>query len=292
MLTSSAGHYFPRMKTVRASFAIVLLMLPAAMHAEERKATIVRRAVVDELRRYGRDACSMLRAPLHWNREQWSRAAIAAGTIAAAAAVDEDIADVAQRNRNDVSEDFSRIVTPFGGRRALVLSGAMLASGLVTHNPKLRDTGRDAIEASILASGIVTPILKRAVGRSRPFENRGAFDFQPFTENQSFPSGHSTNAFAVASVVAGHSDGWVVPTIAYTLATGVAVSRVHDNVHFTSDVLAGAAIGTAIGRAVVARHRSGTAASAVAFEITPLRGGVAVQFELSSASLLRRFQQH
>lgn len=285
------------MIATRVLLTIVLMTLPAAVHAEEakqpeKKSAIVVRAVADELRRYGRDSRSMLRAPLRWDREQWSRAAIAAGTIAAAAAVDEDIADMAQRNRTDASEDFSRVMTPFGGRRALVLSGVMLAGGIATHNPKLRDTGRDAIEASILAAGIVTPILKRAVGRSRPFQERGAFDFQPFTENQSFPSGHSTNAFAVASVVAGHADGWVVPTIAYTLATSVAVSRVHDNVHFASDVLAGAAIGTAIGRAVVARHRAGGTARPVAIEVRPLRGGVAVQFAMSSAPLMRRFQRH
>jgi membrane-associated phospholipid phosphatase len=164
----------------------------------------------------------------------------------------------------------------------------MFAGGLVTKNPRLRDTGRDAIEASILAAGIVTPLLKRAVGRSRPFKDQGAYDFHPFTENQSFPSGHSTNAFAVASVVAAHSRGWLVPTIAYTLATVVAVSRMNDNVHFGSDVLAGAAIGTAIGRAVVARHRPGAAKRTVSIDLIPLRGGVAVQLQMSSASLLRR----
>jgi membrane-associated phospholipid phosphatase len=48
--------------------------------------------------------------------------------------------------------------------------------------------------------------------------------------HQSFPSGHATNAFAVASVAAGHADGWVVPAVAYSLASGVAVSRMNDNV--------------------------------------------------------------
>lgn len=281
------------MTVARALLAITLTFVPAAMYAEEaaqpqKKTTIVVRAVANELRRYGSDSLSMLRAPARWDREQWTRAAMASGAVAGAAAIDDEVADFVQRNRSDVSDDFSRVVTPFGGRRALVLSGAMLAAGLVTKNPELRDTGRDAIEASILAAGIVTPLLKRAVGRSRPFEDRGAYDFHPFTENQSFPSGHSTNAFAVASVVAAHSRGWVVPTIAYTLASGVAISRMNDDVHFASDVIAGAAIGTAIGRAVVARHRPGAAKRTVAIEIMPLRGGVAIQLQMSSASLLRR----
>ncbi|MDP9193216.1 MAG: phosphatase PAP2 family protein [Acidobacteriota bacterium] len=293
MLTPSGVH-----RTFgRAIVIFTFLLLPQAMDGSEAtrpesKGRVVVNAVVRELRRYGSDSLSMLRAPRHWDQEQWTRAAMAAGAVAAAAAVDEDVADLVQRNRNDVSEDFSDIVTPFGGRRALNISGAILVGGLVTRNPKLRDTGRDAIEASILAGWIVTPVLKRAVGRMRPFENEGAFEFDTSSKSRSFPSGHATNAFAVASVVAGHSDGWVVPAIAYTLATGVAGSRMNDDVHFGSDVIAGAAIGTAIGRAVVARHRPGAATSKIAIEVMPVRGGVAIQFQTSSASLLRRLRRH
>jgi len=257
-----------------------LTLVPIARAEEPAKATIVARAVKNEIRRYGSDSLSMLRAPLQWDRAQWSRAAMAAGVVGGAAAIDEETADFVQRNRSDFSDDFSSVVTPFGGRRALVLSGAMLAGGLITKNVELRDTGRDAIEATIFAGVIVTPILKRAVGRSRPFRDQGAYDFHPFSENQSWPSGHATNAFAVASVVAAHAKGWVVPTIAYSLATGVAVSRMNDDVHFASDVLAGAAIGTAIGRAVVARHRPAAAKRSFAIDIMPLRGGVAVNVQI------------
>lgn len=240
------------------------------------RAADVPRAVVNEVRRYGRDSISMLRAPLHWNQEQWTRAAAVAAAVAGAAAVDERTARFTQRNRSDFSDDFSRAFTPFGGRRALLISGALVAGGVMTKNPELRDTGRDAAEASFLAAGIVTPLLKRVAGRSRPFKGEGGWAFDPFSDNESFPSGHATNAFAVASAIAGHSRGWLVPTIAYTLASGVAVSRMNDDVHFASDVIAGAAIGTAIGRGVVARHRPGVEKRAFAVDIMPLRGGAAV----------------
>src|SRR5437763_1923719 len=71
---------------------------------------------------------------------------------------------------------------------------------------------------------------------------------------ESFPSGHATNAFAFATAIAGHYDGRVVPTIVYTIATGVAVSRVNDHDHFPSDVLAGALIGRGIAKGILARH--------------------------------------
>ena len=58
------------------------------------------------------------------------------------------------------------------------------------------------------------------------------------------------------------TDGWIVPTIAYTLATLVAFDRVNDQKHFIGDVFAGAAIGVATGRFIVGRHRGEDAASA------------------------------
>jgi len=186
--------------------------------------------------------------------------------------------------------EVSRVVTPFGGRRALTISAAVLLTGVIRHDSRLRESGRDAVEASILASGIVTPLIKRAAGRSRPFTGEGAYAFDPGSDNYSFPSGHATNAFAVASVFAAHSKGWVVPTVAYTLATSVAVARVHDNVHYTSDVIAGAAIGTAIGRSIVARHRreaSPQRADAVTWNIIPARGGVAIEVSVPLASFAR-----
>ena len=237
------------------------------------------KAVVDEMKRYGSDAAAMIRAPLHWDEATWRKVAIISAADAAAFAADESIADAMQRNRSHFSDEFAKNVTPFGGGRALQLSAATVLLGIATRNTKLRDTGRDAVEASIFASGFITPAIKHVAGRSRPFANEGAFAFDPFSNNDSFPSGHATNAFAVASVFAAHSDGWVVPTIAYTLATGVAISRMNDNVHFASDVIAGAAIGTAVGRSIVARHKHvvTTNRSRIDWTIIPMRGGVAFQ---------------
>jgi membrane-associated phospholipid phosphatase len=61
----------------------------------------------------------------------------------------------------------------------------------------------------------------------------------------SFPSGHSTFAFATATTFSSMSKKKMVPIIAYSIASGVALSRIHDQKHWASDVLAGAAIGTA-----------------------------------------------
>ena len=73
-----------------------------------------------------------------------------------------------QSHRSKQTDDFARIVTPFGSWAAVGVSVVALGGGLVSHNKRLLETGRDAVEAEILAAGITTPVLKYAVGRVRP----------------------------------------------------------------------------------------------------------------------------
>jgi len=205
------------------------------------------------------DAKGMLLAPGHWKRAQWLRAGEAAALVGTLYLGDKTIASAVQRNRSQTTDDFSKAITPFGGHRALQASVIMIGSGFLSHDTTLRDAGLDSLEAELWAAGLVTPVIKRVAGRARPIQEEGASSFHPFSSNHaSFPSGHATNAFAFATAVAAHYDGWVVPTIVYSIATGVAFARVNDRAHFPSDVLAGALIGHAVARSVVYRHRSGT----------------------------------
>ncbi len=110
------------------------------------------------------------------------------------------------------------------------------------------------------------------------FLSNGSTVFRPGSSNDSFPSGHATEAFSVASVIAMRSNGWVLPTIAYTAATLVAFDRVNDHVHFPSDVAAGAILGTAVGRFLVARHRRAQGlAPRTTVDLVPIPGGLAAR---------------
>jgi membrane-associated phospholipid phosphatase len=132
--------------------------------------------------------------------------------------------------------------------------GAFYLEGIVAHDDLSRVTAEDSLGASIL-SGTLTYVLKEAVGRSRPSAHQGAYHFTPFSGSASFPSGHATQAFAIASVIAArYGDKVWIDTLAYGTASLVATARIYHNAHFASDVLAGALIGHAIGRLVV-RHR-------------------------------------
>jgi len=228
---------------VRASAALLLLL------------TLAQPSTADCCRRYVRDVKSLAGAPLHWDRRAWTRFAEGTAAVAAIYVIDRKTFDAVQRNRSAFSDDFADAVTPFGGSRAWKVSLVMLVAGAATHHENLRAAGRDSLEAELWAAGVVTPLLKRTFGRARPFQEEGSASFHPFDHRfQSFPSGHATTAFAAATAIASHYDDWVVPTIVYTIASGVAISRVNDRVHFPSDVLAGALIGRAVAKGVVARH--------------------------------------
>jgi hypothetical protein len=235
---------------VRFTALVVFLTLVPPAHAN---------SIVDEARQYGRDLKAVVLAPAHWDRTDWGRAALTIGTVAVLMHEDEHIAHAIQERRNSQTNSISKAVTPMGGGRGLQLSVALIGVGLLTKNNEVRDTGRDALESSIIAAGVITPLLKRTIGRARPNQDEmTTHDFDPGSAQESFPSGHATNAFALASAIAGHSKGWVIPTVAYTVASSVAFSRMNDNVHWASDVFAGAVIGTATGKLIVHRHRSAT----------------------------------
>lgn len=242
-------------------------------------------ALKSEGQRYITDGGSILLAPLHWNGSSWTETALAVASVALLSQEDSRIDSAFQRNRSAQTNSFSSAVRPFGTYGAIGLSVASLGAGLVFKNAEWRDIGRDAIEAELFAAGIATPALKEIVGRFRPSQGSDADEFHSFSGSQSFPSGESTEAFAVASVFAARSRGWIVPVFAYTLASGVALARMNDRAHFASDVVAGAFIGTAIGHSIVHRH-SADSEKAVSWNLVPVatpRGaGIGIRIETGS----------
>lgn len=135
--------------------------------------------------------------------------------------------------------------------------------GRVGGYSRLADLGLHGTEA-VLAGDVVTGLLKGLVGRARPFvvadSNPRDFSFgHGFTnsDRQSFPSGHTTTAFAAAAAVTAETgrwwprSTWVVGPIMYGGATMVGLSRMYHNKHWASDVALGAAIGTFAGQKVV-----------------------------------------
>ena len=146
---------------------------------------------------------------------------------------------------------------------AYVIGGTLFVVGQVAHKPRVADLGWHGTEAVLLADG-VTFVIKGIAGRARPALSDGTdpTSFRAgkgFTSGDwaSFPSGHTTTAFAAASAVTNETtrwwpkSTWVVGPLMYGGATAVGLSRMYHNKHWGSDVVLGAAIGTFSGRKVV-----------------------------------------
>jgi membrane-associated phospholipid phosphatase len=153
-----------------------------------------------------------------------------------------------------------------GGPGTLIASGAFFAAGRIAKNRNLATDGEAALEAAALG-GAVTFIVKGIAGRARPLvDSTRADDFallRGFGRDdlyRSFPSGHTTVAFAFATALATRlshrgdaSAAWAGPA-AFTLATFTGVSRIFYHDHWFTDCLTGAAIGTVSGLAVARWH--------------------------------------
>jgi membrane-associated phospholipid phosphatase len=127
---------------------------------------------------------------------------------------------------------------------------------------KYSEIGFDLLRAQIVSQSVVHG-FKYAVHRDRPTG-----------ECCAFPSGHAASAFAAAAVLERHL-GYRLSWPALVGATYVATSRLVDNRHFLSDVMFGAAVGTASGWTVVGtRGRS----RRIVLQPVPIKGGMMIAF--------------
>lgn len=115
-------------------------------------------------------------------------------------------------------------------------------TGLIRHDETMFHKSCVAAAAVIVNSG-VTLALKYSVNRTRPFITYPDIVRKSHAGSPSFPSGHTSSAFALATSLSLSYPKWYVIAPVYTWAGTVAFSRMDLGVHYPSDVLAGAAIG-------------------------------------------------
>ena len=132
------------------------------------------------------------------------------------------------------------VVTEFGDPKTMMgLSILLMAYG----DDKPRDTGR-LLSSTFIAGGLVVLGIKQSVRRKRPLEDE--------LGDPSFPSGHSSIAFSMATILGHQYPRWRIPL--YVGAGLVGLSRIYLGRHYASDVLMGAAVGTISGT-IVWRNR-------------------------------------
>jgi hypothetical protein len=246
-------------KRARSSVAIALLsglltamtfVAPTPLRAQQTS----REAFKNDLSAFFDDGGRVLSAPAEFDGYNWLMTALTIGATAAAYSIDEDV-------RSEIR------ATPRDGWKIPFVAGELYGSGLVsgglgigllatssvTGDDDTRITGRMVLQ-SLVYSVAFTQVVKIVVGRSRPNlnEGKGAFRFMRIDpDHHSFPSGHTTAAFALSSTLSRRIGSLPASILLYAMSTLTAAERIASDKHWLSDTVLGAVIGSVIGLAVV-----------------------------------------
>lgn len=186
--------------------------------------------------------------------------AIGIGT-AALIPVDEPLYNYIENNKvkESAEEEFLEVVDNFG--TIPVADGLAVGTylvGLTIGDEYIRTTGRLMVESLVL-SGFITISTRIIIGRSRPYNRIGNGTFKPFTFDflyHSFPSGHITVSFALATILSNRIDRWWATTSLYTLAALNTASRLYFSEHWASDTFVSASVGVLSALAVIKAYEN------------------------------------
>lgn len=137
------------------------------------------------------------------------------------------------------------------------LVGTLYGSGKIFNDAKLQKTTVLMVK-SLIITGLVTSVLKVAIGRERPYVDGDPDEFKPFSfdpDYMSMPSGHSSSIYAMMTVLAKQYDEWYIKIPAYVFAASVTAQRINTDKHWSSDVLIGGTIGYLVSSSIVKRYQ-------------------------------------
>jgi membrane-associated phospholipid phosphatase len=204
------------------------------------------------------------KTPLFVGKDLLLLGAFTAGTVLVAP-LDLKVAARLQDSATQASRLLNRGATGFrllGDPGSFATGAAIYLIGRANGSRRAEALGLHSVE-SILIADILGGVIKYTAGRQRPSVDIKTPDnfqlWRGFKGDQwrSFPSGHTITAFAFASTLTRESQfwwphaTWYVGTVFYGGASLVGLSRIFNNQHWASDVMAGATIGTLVGIKVV-----------------------------------------
>jgi membrane-associated phospholipid phosphatase len=226
----------------------------------------------------GSDIKAYFTAPLRWDQSDWTWFGGALVAIAAAHHYDTDI-------RNHFTRNFApgQTANPDDVKDAIPTAAVFLATwgyaSLIDSNDGRSETWA-MFEAAGL-SGVSAYALKYTFRREGPDDSSNPDQWFKGSGG-SFPSFHSTAAFAVGTVLAESGNDehrWLRRLLGYGLGVATSYERLKHNQHWLSDTMAGAALGTASARFTMDRTYGGRAASGLA--LTPVEGGAMLTYRLT-----------
>jgi len=203
--------------------------------------------ISDDLGIFVDDGISFFAYPIH---ADWNDVLITSGVAISTYGfmhADKDIRkSIGRKTSKSLNGDFWDVPTSLGivqyGNIAALSSYGL---GVAIDNDDIRVVSRIVFQ-SLSYSGALVMITRILVGRERPYYEKGPWAYNGFTfdnEKQSFPSGHTTVAFAISSALAEYLDNTYASIFLYSLSGMTAYARVLNNQHWFSDVFVGALMG-------------------------------------------------
>ena len=275
MIACSSGPGGRTGRAVVLALSLTAATVPQAA-AAERATPPPRESFREALRTFAGDGRYLLTFPARASRKGvWMTAGAVAATALAMNSDEEIRADVIESDRPAAG----RMATKFEPLGRIEVEAAALGTlylaGRAARNGRVVGPAATAFEAYLWAA-VITGVTKGAFGRERP--GRGSGEGRFFAGDTIFPSGHTTRSFAIAAAFSARG-GRKVAAIAYPVAALVGLSTVQEDLHWASDVVAGAALGLAIGKGIAARHPAAGAgrAPSAAWGVVPRPGGAALR---------------
>lgn len=196
----------------------------------------------------------LLSAPLNFDQNDWQKTLFTIAATSALFFIDQNVKQYAQSNQSEINNDIFQIDNYLRGTTGLYAAAGLYSTGFLIKDSKIRQMGLNAIETIFLATS-VTGFLKYSFGRARPYTGDNQLDFRVFRGSQekyrAFPSGHTTGAFAFASVMAMSVDNVYWKVLWYGSASMVAAARIYHNNHWLSDTFLAGAISYSIAHYIV-----------------------------------------
>lgn len=149
-----------------------------------------------------------------------------------------------------ISDGFQKGLSFSAAPVAIGLPASYLGVGYFGKDPATRDLGWMMVGGMLLNQGL-TASLKFGIKRERPYVTYSSLIYKKTkTGPYSFPSGHTSTAFASATLLSLSHPKWYVIAPSFLWAGGVAYSRMYLGVHFPSDILGGMVVG--VGSSLIA----------------------------------------
>jgi membrane-associated phospholipid phosphatase len=197
--------------------------------------------------------------------------------------LDEKLNDYLQRHRSSTADKLADIGIEYGEPLTVAaLTGVVYVTGLLARQERLRETAV-ILTGTLLPTGGIQTVAKRAAGRARPHLGLGHDVFDPFRNEEayySFFSGHTMVAMATSHAFARQFPHPVTKVVFYSLGAMGGFARLYEEDHWLSDVVLGGVLAVVSVNSVakwLERQKQGPAYGSLQWRLLAQRSGLSVE---------------